>query len=334
MSPGKRMLTDLADRVRGSMLWQRHLSHSRFGHYIKGVVRRAGLFGRGQGREFYDRAGLKDTLLSDIAVYCARFSGELYYPKSVEYPAAVRALEPRSGEKILDLATMCSPLPSYIARRFGCTVACTDVYENWENEFRQALTGAGEAELLSDHRVELFKEDIRRLSFPDNSFDKVYSISSIEHLPKDGDIRAIEEMARVLKPGGTAFVTVEAAAQYFESWFRDDKVFNGIEYEKEYAEQGGGGAGGRLFFGRYYDREALSKRLVDVGCLRATDHGFWGERLAIRRQFDYPQRYSNGWDALRALQPVLASVSMVRIPDGESLEGYSGLIGFVQYRKT
>lgn len=48
--------------------------------------------------------------------------------------------------------------------------------------------------------------DIRDIAFSDNSFDFVYSMGTIEHMP-DYD-KAISELARVLKPGGTAIIGV------------------------------------------------------------------------------------------------------------------------------
>ena len=48
--------------------------------------------------------------------------------------------------------------------------------------------------------------DVRDLPFRDESFDAIYSMGTIEHF--DETERAVEEMARVLKPGGRAIVGV------------------------------------------------------------------------------------------------------------------------------
>jgi SAM-dependent methyltransferase len=48
--------------------------------------------------------------------------------------------------------------------------------------------------------------DVRDLPFRDASFDAIYSMGTIEHF--DETERAIEEMARVLKPGGRAIIGV------------------------------------------------------------------------------------------------------------------------------
>jgi ubiquinone/menaquinone biosynthesis C-methylase UbiE len=52
--------------------------------------------------------------------------------------------------------------------------------------------------------------DGRNLLFQSNSFDIVFSLSSIEHFGgKDSAARAMEEMGRVLKPGGIAVIATE-----------------------------------------------------------------------------------------------------------------------------
>ena len=48
--------------------------------------------------------------------------------------------------------------------------------------------------------------DVRDLPFRDASFDAIYSMGTIEHF--DETERAVDEMARVLKPGGRAIVGV------------------------------------------------------------------------------------------------------------------------------
>ena len=52
--------------------------------------------------------------------------------------------------------------------------------------------------------------DATALPFPDASFDVVTALDVIEHV--DQDEKAIEEIYRVLKPGGTAIITVPAHA--------------------------------------------------------------------------------------------------------------------------
>ena len=61
-----------------------------------------------------------------------------------------------------------------------------------------------------EDRLEVRKMDARELEFDDESFDVVFSLSSIEHFGPPRDIaRASNEIGRVLKPGGYAFIATE-----------------------------------------------------------------------------------------------------------------------------
>ncbi|MDD4938558.1 MAG: radical SAM protein [Candidatus Omnitrophica bacterium] len=53
--------------------------------------------------------------------------------------------------------------------------------------------------------AKLTRADIRRMPFPDNTFDVIVSYGVVEHF--DDSINAVKEMLRVLKPGGTCLVT-------------------------------------------------------------------------------------------------------------------------------
>jgi SAM-dependent methyltransferase len=55
-------------------------------------------------------------------------------------------------------------------------------------------------------RLHITQSDIRYLPYPDNSFDFIYTMGTIEHM--DDYHRAVGEVRRVLKPGGLAIVGV------------------------------------------------------------------------------------------------------------------------------
>ena len=59
-------------------------------------------------------------------------------------------------------------------------------------------------------RLKLLRMDGCELKFPDNSFDIVFSLSSIEHFgDHHASARAMHEIGRVLKPGGIAAIATE-----------------------------------------------------------------------------------------------------------------------------
>ncbi len=69
-----------------------------------------------------------------------------------------------------------------------------------------AMHEAGEAPPGGSGRAAL--GDATAMPFPDGSFDRVIAAEVLEHIP--GDQQAINEIARVLAPGGIAAVTVPA----------------------------------------------------------------------------------------------------------------------------
>ena len=66
------------------------------------------------------------------------------------------------------------------------------------------------------------RADARHLhGFADGSLDAVFTLSSIEHFGSPADIsRAAAEMARVLRPGGYAFVVTELTVVPAPAWRR------------------------------------------------------------------------------------------------------------------
>jgi tRNA (uracil-5-)-methyltransferase TRM9 len=67
--------------------------------------------------------------------------------------------------------------------------------------------------------VELKKADIRQLPYPDESFDWAIAVATYHHLGGGEHLEALEELKRVLKPGGEAFITVWNRWQP-RFWFR------------------------------------------------------------------------------------------------------------------
>ncbi|MBU3934395.1 class I SAM-dependent methyltransferase [Patescibacteria group bacterium] len=52
-------------------------------------------------------------------------------------------------------------------------------------------------------------QDLLNLSFPKNNFDKIYCIAVLHHIPsKELRLKALQEIKRILKPGGILILTV------------------------------------------------------------------------------------------------------------------------------
>jgi SAM-dependent methyltransferase len=103
----------------------------------------------------------------------------------------------------------------WLANRLGRVVA-TDIYGQGDFAGREAAPsmledpGAHAPFPYREDRLEVRWMDARRLEFPDDSFDVVFSLSSFEHFGGPADVAAAaREMGRVLRPGGHAFVVTE-----------------------------------------------------------------------------------------------------------------------------
>ncbi len=88
--------------------------------------------------------------------------------------------------------------------------------------------------LKFNFNVELTLADVRQLPYADDSFDWAISVATYHHIKGEQEIlKALDELKRVLKPGGEAFITVWNRWQpgfWFKSkelyvpWRKKDKI--------------------------------------------------------------------------------------------------------------
>lgn len=148
-----------------------------------------------------------------------------------------------------------------LAARTGGTVYATDlddekIFTRWQ---RLAVALGYE-----NYRVEY--QDARQLSYADESFDLIYSISVIEHIPGCGDANALAEFRRLLKPGGRIVVEVPYRRQRTEKFAQYDSKGDQVESSQ--------------FYERHYDAAWLRERL-EVPGLGVTRKMILGERLPL-----------------------------------------------------
>jgi SAM-dependent methyltransferase len=119
---------------------------------------------------------------------------------------------------------------------------------------------------LRNYRVEY--QDARSMRFADESFDFIYSISVIEHIPGNGDTEALAEMARLLRPGGTAVIEVP---------YRKEREELALSYDSK-----GAPLAEPRFYERHYDSGLLKERL-QVPQLELAEQWILGEWRHINR---------------------------------------------------
>ena len=116
----------------------------------------------------------------------------------------------RGDERVLDVGTGRGLLLIGAARRLTTgTATGIDIWSTKDlsgNSLERTQANI-DAEGVKD-KVDLKGDDARKLSFPDASFDVILSNLCIHNIPEaEGRAQACREIARVLKPGGTALIS-------------------------------------------------------------------------------------------------------------------------------
>src|SRR5687767_8420535 len=136
-----------------------------------------------------------------------------YAARLWEYPYAVLAAELKSGMKVADIGCGMTAFTIYLKEHAGCAVTGVDP-DVFESGIKYRAHGVSQ-EFIERTGLKFLKGDMDVLPLETNSQDCVFSISVMEHVPPDVRRRGMQEIARVLKPGGRAVLTVDMS-MWFE----------------------------------------------------------------------------------------------------------------------
>jgi ubiquinone/menaquinone biosynthesis C-methylase UbiE len=198
-------------------------------------------------------------------------SKEFYVPvadrlslnKSLELQTLSKYLEPRPGERILDVACGSGYWTRKLAAAHGCTVVGIDSSEREIAAAKRHHNGMRCTYLLSSAET---------LPFPAASFDKVISVCALEHF--SSDTAALAEMFRVLEPDGILALSVDSMSGPYMT----------ESYRKWHARE--------HFVQNYYDLASIRKKLRAAG-FELEEHRYlltsrftcWAFRLNRRYRF-------------------------------------------------
>ena len=185
------------------------------------------------------------------------------YWRSRECAYAWRQLPLPPGARVLDVGSP-KDLAVMLARHRGYEVVATDILSEAISLSRRYAHAQG-MEGQAPGRVHSEVQDGRALTYADSSFDAAYSVSVLEHIPDRGDVTAIRELIRVVRPGGVVVVTVPYDREYRETFVQ------GPVYERKPI------GSEPVFFERHYDRATLAERLLGSESAAVVDLSVWGE---------------------------------------------------------
>jgi SAM-dependent methyltransferase len=245
----------------------------------------------------------------------ARIVNPLSYPRLMEYQLVMEMLGDLRDTRVLDIGS--PKLPALvIGREAQCELYTTDIRDYFIGSTRYFLKRLGQTERLGQS-LHLEVQDARELRYADGEFDRVYSISVLEHIPNDGDATAMREIARVLRPGGRLVITVP----FDDRGYREEFVSSDV-YERQ-------SDGRPTFYQRHYDMESLARRLVEPSGL-ALEHITWfGEPLV---------RFERVWNAIPMswklpmlwAQPFLAKLFLRRLDERHRAAACGAALSFVK----
>lgn len=149
------------------------------------------------------RAIIKESYDNSIKF---RDKSEIVDWKIKEMNKVLNAINDR-GLKVLDLGAGSGIYANYF-KNHGLDVTCIDLSESMVN-------------LCKEKRLKAFQMDFYDLEFDDNSFDIVWSLNTLLHVPKNDIGKIFNNIKRVLKPDGVFYMGVYGGKNFEGIWEED-----------------------------------------------------------------------------------------------------------------
>jgi SAM-dependent methyltransferase len=130
-----------------------------------------------------------------------------YAARMWEYPYAILAAELSPGLKVADVGCGMTAFTIYLKEHAGCDVTGIDP-DVFDAGLRYKGHGVSE-EFIKRTGIKFLRGDMTEVPLESDSQDRAFSISVMEHVPPDVRRRGMQELARILKPGGRAILTVD-----------------------------------------------------------------------------------------------------------------------------
>jgi ubiquinone/menaquinone biosynthesis C-methylase UbiE len=183
---------------------------------------------------------MKENRKKQIGLWIYKTIGTPSFIRRIEWRSIIEWVDPKEGERILDVACGMGAWDLKLAKE-RCKVCGVD---RSEDEIKNAKRLAEMRGLPCDFVIGSAED----LPYRENYFDKVVCSSSLEHFKND--VKALEEMHRVLKSNGTVVLTTDSLTYPISDELKEKHRKNS-------------------YIMNYYTKEKLKERL-DVGGFKMT----------------------------------------------------------------
>ena len=209
-----------------------------------------------------------------------RLISSYYITRCLEYPFAFNSMALKQKLKVLDIGSGYSLFPVYLAYR-GVETFCIDTDGSYFLNFKEVLARS-KLSFLLDTKLYHMIYDGKQLPYKDEMFDRVFIISTLEHLSQQKDIELVKEIKRIVKKGGKVFISVEFHKNYREVKVPPPPCSSDDETRKQQQIE-------LVNFLRYYDEAALLKRIIEPSGLKLIKLTYFGSKMFnIRKYLDNP----------------------------------------------
>ena len=170
-----------------------------------------------------------------------------FFDRMIEYSIALKGATINSGQVLLDIGPFHSIFPSYVAS-YSYTIAI-DINRD-AIIFQKKISKIMGKNVSA--RLECVLADATQLPFRDDTFDKIFVISTIEHIEKDNLVA--KECGRVLKKDGYCVLSLP---------------FSKLTKEPQT----------RPYFSRFYTRKMIQDRIIIPSLLSLKELFFFNKTL-------------------------------------------------------
>jgi SAM-dependent methyltransferase len=123
------------------------------------------------------------------------------------------------GMRILEVGGAYSLLPKYLGEKYKLEAWIGDDFGGFENNSTWSRWGSPHELPLRYPSVKYIFEPLGSFhsKYPDQFFDCIYSVSTLEHIPQELRLNVFKDMNRCLKPGGRQIHTIDIGTNWKKS---------------------------------------------------------------------------------------------------------------------